>query len=60
MNINSIKKYIINLKRRPDRLEHSRKEMEYMGWDFIAFEGIDKKSYIGCGLSHGYCTNAFR
>ena len=52
MNISSIKKYIINLKRRPDRLEHSRKEMEYMGWDFNAFEGIDKKSYVGCGLSH--------
>jgi GR25 family glycosyltransferase involved in LPS biosynthesis len=52
MNINSIKKYIINLKRRPDRLEHSQKEMEYMDWNYEVFEGVDKKSYVGCGLSH--------
>ena len=52
MDINKVRKVVINLKRRPDRLENFNQEMEYMGWDFEIFEGIDKSGYDGCALSH--------
>jgi len=52
MDINKIKKVVINLKRRPDRLETFNQEMEYMGWDYEIFEAIDKGGYDGCALSH--------
>lgn len=52
MNISTIKKYVINLKRRPDKLERFNKEMEYMGWEYNVFEAVDTQSYVGCGLSH--------
>lgn len=52
MNINEIKKYVINLKRREDRLAHMKREMGYMGWDFNVFEAIDTDSYVGAGRSH--------
>jgi hypothetical protein len=52
MNINKIPKFVINLKRREDRLKHIQKEMEYMGWDYELFEAIDEGSYVGCTLSH--------
>ena len=52
MDINSIRKIVINLKRRPNRLQNFHREMEYIGWDYEIFEAIDKGSYIGCALSH--------
>ena len=50
--LSNTKKYIINLKKRPNRLEHIIKEMNYMGFDFEVFEGIEKDSHEGCALSH--------
>jgi hypothetical protein len=52
MKINDIPKFVINLKRREDRLAQIQKEMEYMGWEYELFEAIDEGSYVGCTLSH--------
>lgn len=52
MNISSIKKYVINLSNRKDRLEHITKEFDYAGWDFIRFDAVDTSSYEGCAYSH--------
>jgi GR25 family glycosyltransferase involved in LPS biosynthesis len=50
--INSIPKFVINLDRRPDRLNKFQEEMTYMGWDFERFAAIDTNSYVGCALSY--------
>jgi GR25 family glycosyltransferase involved in LPS biosynthesis len=47
MKFADIPKFVINLDRRPDRLESITKEMEYIGWDFERFAGIDTNSYMG-------------
>ena len=52
LDINNIRKVVINLKRRPDRLEQFNNEMNYMGWDYEIFEAIDGGGYVGCALSH--------
>jgi GR25 family glycosyltransferase involved in LPS biosynthesis len=52
IKIDEIKKIVINLKRRPDRLESFEKEMNFIGWEYEIFEGIDKGGYVGCALSH--------
>ena len=52
INFSEIKKFVINLTKRPDRLEKFRQEMEWIGWDFEIFPAIDSSSYIGCALSH--------
>lgn len=52
LNFDTIPKVVVNLKRRPDRLEKFKEEMSYMGWDFKVFEGIDTNSYEGCAFSH--------
>lgn len=52
MKIKDIPKFVINLKRRPDRLESIKKEMGYMNWDFELFDAIDTNSYMGCTFSH--------
>lgn len=52
INFNEIPKFVINLERRPDRLESITKEFEYMGWDFERFNAIDTNSYEGCAYSH--------
>jgi glycosyl transferase family 25 len=45
--------YVINLDRRPDRLDEFTVEMEKIGLPFKRFAAIDRKSGIlGCGLSH--------
>jgi len=59
MNLNTIKKYVINLKRRPERLRQIDKEMQYMGWEYELFEAIDTNSYIGCILSHKAIAQKF-
>jgi hypothetical protein len=51
MKFNEIPKFVINLERRPDRLEKVKKEMEYIGWDFELFKAIDTNSYMGISLS---------
>ena len=54
-DINLIPKYVINLPSRSDRLEHFQKEMDYMGWSFERFEGIQRSnggSFEGCADSH--------
>lgn len=48
----NIKKYVINLKKRPDRLNEVLKEFNYIGWDVDVFEGIDLGNHIGCAESH--------
>lgn len=45
-------KYVINLKKRPERLENMVKELNYMGFNFNIFEGIDMNSHVGCAMSH--------
>lgn len=52
MRVNDIPKFVINLKRRPDRLESIKRELDYVGWDYEVFDGIDTNSYMGCTLSH--------
>jgi GR25 family glycosyltransferase involved in LPS biosynthesis len=52
MKIEDIPKFIINLKRRPDRLESIKKQMDYVGWEFEVFDAVDTNSYMGCALSH--------
>lgn len=52
MNFNLIPKFVINLERRPDRLESIKKEMDYLGWDFELFKAVDTNSHVGCTLSH--------
>jgi hypothetical protein len=52
MNITSIPKFVVNLERRPDRLEHIQKEMDYMGWDYELFKAVDLNNHGGCTLSH--------
>ena len=52
MNITSIPKFVINLERRPDRLEHIQKEMDYMDWDYELFKAVDLNNHGGCTLSH--------
>ena len=47
MKFNEIPKFVINLDRRPDRMESITKEMEYLGWEFERFSGIDTNSYMG-------------
>lgn len=45
-------KFVVNLKRRTDRLESIQKEMNYINWDFEYFSAIDTNSHVGCSLSH--------
>lgn len=52
INFNNIPKFVINLERRPDRLEKVTKEFEYMGWSFERFDAVDTNSYEGCAFSH--------
>jgi len=52
MNMNEIPKIVINLERRPDRLEKIKKELEYIGWDYELFKAVDKNNHVGCSLSH--------
>ena len=47
MKLEEIPKFVINLKRRPDRLDNFRIQMEYLGWDFEVFDAIDTNSYEG-------------
>jgi len=51
-NIESYPTYVINLKRRPERLKCAVAEMSYMNWKYRVFEAIDTNSYTGCLLSH--------
>lgn len=52
MNIKNTPKFVINLERRPDRLEHIKKEMDYMDWDYELFKAVDLNHHGGCTLSH--------
>ena len=52
MKFNEIPKFVVNLERRPDRLEHIKKEMEYIGWDYEIFKAVDLNNHGGCTLSH--------
>lgn len=51
-NIENIPKFVINLNGRPDRLEETKKEFNYMNWSFERFDAIDTGDYKGCGYSH--------
>ena len=52
MNINKVPKFVLNLERRPDRLESIKKEMDYIDWEFELFKSVDTNSHVGCTLSH--------
>ena len=45
-------KFVVNLERRPDRLESIKKEMDYIGWDYEYFNAVDTNSHVGCTRSH--------
>jgi len=47
MKFNDIPKFVVNLERRPDRLEKVKKELDYIGWDYEIFKAIDTNSYMG-------------
>jgi GR25 family glycosyltransferase involved in LPS biosynthesis len=47
MKFNDIPKFVVNLERRPDRLEKVKKELEYIGWNYEIFKAIDTNSYMG-------------
>jgi GR25 family glycosyltransferase involved in LPS biosynthesis len=51
MKFNQIPKFIVNLERRPDRLEEVKKEMEYIGWDYEIFKAIDTGTEVGISMS---------
>ena len=57
INFNEIPKFVINLERRPDRLESVKEEMDYMGWTFERFDAVDTNSYEGCAYSHQKIAN---
>lgn len=52
MDINKIYKYVVNLDRRPDRMQSIQFEMDYIGWDFERFSAVDTNDHGGCSLSH--------
>ena len=52
MKFEKIPKFVINLEKRPDRLDFIKKELKYIGWDYEIFKAYDKDSYLGCTLSH--------
>ena len=52
MKLNEIPKFVLNLEKRIDRLEHIQKEMSYIGWDYELFKAVDTGSHLGCTLSH--------
>lgn len=52
MDINKIYKYVVNLDRRPDRMQSIQFEMDYIGWDFERFSAVDLNNHGGCSLSH--------
>lgn len=52
MIFKDIPKYVINLKRRPERLKHISNEMSYINWDHLVHDGVDTNSHVGCTLSH--------
>ena len=52
INFATIPKFVINLDRRKDRMEHFIAEMHWINWQYTRFSAIDTNSYIGCALSH--------
>jgi hypothetical protein len=52
MDLNNVYKYIVNLDRRPDRMESIKFEMDYIGWDYERFSAVDTNNHGGCSLSH--------
>ena len=52
MRISDTPKFVVNLERRPDRLEHIKKELDYIGWDYEVFKAVDLNNHGGCSLSH--------
>lgn len=51
MDINKIPKFVINLKRREDRLIQIKKELEYIGWDAEIIEAVDTNDHQGITYS---------
>jgi hypothetical protein len=47
MNFNEIPKFVVNLKRRPDRLNSINEQMEYIDWTYEIFEAIDTNDHQG-------------
>ena len=52
MNLNNVKKFIVNLDRRSDRMKSIELEMDYIGWEFERFSAVDTNSHVGCSRSH--------
>jgi GR25 family glycosyltransferase involved in LPS biosynthesis len=51
MKFKEIPKFVVNLERRPDRLEQVKKEMEYIGWDYEIFKAVDTGTHEGITMS---------
>lgn len=47
MKFNEIPKFVVNLERRPDRMESVKREMEYLGWEYERFNAIDTNTHEG-------------
>lgn len=52
MNLNDIPKFVVNLDRRPDRMNSISFEMNYIDWTYERFSAIDTNDHGGCSLSH--------
>lgn len=53
LDLNDIKKYVINLPNRVDRKEQCISELDYFGWDYEFTNGIKKEPpHKGIGESH--------
>jgi GR25 family glycosyltransferase involved in LPS biosynthesis len=52
IDLDKVKKVVINLERRPDRLKKFDDEMKFIGWDYNIFKAIDYGNYLGCAYSH--------
>tara|TARA_Y100001963_G_scaffold133817_1_gene193799 strand:+ start:1787 stop:2557 length:771 start_codon:yes stop_codon:yes gene_type:complete len=50
VDFDSVHKFVVNLDTRPDRMDHARKEFDYMGWEVERFPALlDENGRLGFG-----------
>ena len=61
MKLIDIPKFVINLEKRPERLQEITQEMKYMSWDFEIFKGIrlSYKTSLFKNILNKRCCNFF-